>query len=237
MKNLILALSITLLMPTFGSAQVDSFTPPKVSTFLKGGIGTSWVLLPKVFLSDPNDPNNNWQILPATNNFTGYVGLQTVIRLGDYWRFAPELDYNYISGQVRVDKVRPNTPDDPSETVQKLQMYSRIEIPLNFGVVSSDNFWVSFGPVVYFTITDNKGFDNAVDELVTNPDVIIDSDVPVGVRFRIAIYATLSKNAYIDIKFDSDLGGNFKFEDNTYKMNMSMQSVTIGLGYRLKKIQ
>ena len=217
MKKILLALSLTILFPTLSSAQVESFTPPKVSVFAKGGLGTSRVLLPKVFLSDVNDPNNNWQILPATNSFTGYLGLQAVVRLGDHWRFAPEIDYNYISGEVRVDKVRSNTPDDPSETAQKLQMYSRIEVPLNFGLVSSDNFWVSFGPVVYFTIADNKAFDEAVYELVTNPDVAIDSDVPVGVRFRMAIYATISKNAYVDIKFDSDIGGNFKYEDNTYK--------------------
>lgn len=236
MKKIIIALSIAMLIPFFGSAQVEAFTPPKVSMFVKGGIGTSWVLLPKVFLSDPDDPNNNWQILPATNNFTGYLGLQTVIRLGDHWRFVPEIDYNYISGEVRVDKVRSNTPDDPSETAQKLQTYSRIEVPLNFGVISSDNFWVSFGPVVYFTIADNKAFDDAVYELVDNPDVVINSDRPIGLRFRMAIYATLSKNAYIDIKFDSDLGGNFEFKDDIYEMNMSMQSVTIGFGYRLKKI-
>lgn len=196
----------------------------------KGGVGTSWVILPKVYLTDVNNPAHNWAILPAKNSFTGYLGAQWVIRLGDHWVFAPELDINYISGNVKIDEIW-SPPEDParSRSVQTLQSYVRAEVPINFGVISNDNFWVTMAPVIYFTLYDNKGFDNAVYSLTDVPT--IDSDQPVGVRFRLAIYATLSERMYLDIKFDSDLGRNFSFENGVYNARFSMQSITIGLGW------
>jgi hypothetical protein len=107
-------------------------------------------------------------------------------------------------------------------------------VPLNFGVMSSDNFWVSFGPVLYFTLSDNKGFDTAVDEVRNNP-VNIDSDMPFGVRFRMAAYFIVAKGMYIDVKFDSDLKRDFYFRDDVYHMKMSLQSITVGFAYRLNR--
>jgi hypothetical protein len=196
----------------------------------KVGVGTSWVILPKVFLTDVNDPAHNWAILPAKNSFTGYIGAQWIKRLGDHWVFAPEIDINYISGHVRVDEIySPPADTTLSRTVETLQNYVRVEVPFNFGVISNDNFWVTLAPVVYFTLYDNKGFDKAVYSLTDN--AVVDSDQPVGLRFRVAAYALLSERMYLDIKFDSDLGRNFSFENGVYDARFSLQSVTVGLGW------
>lgn len=230
MKRLSNTISILLLVSTLVFGQNEPNMPSKIELFVKGGFGTSWIIMPKAFLSDPTDLENNWQILPATNSFTGYIGLQSVIPLGEHWLFVPEIDYNYIAGEIRVDQLKPDPVTNEPKHSQKLQAYSRIEIPLNIGVLSSDNFWVSLGPVIYFTIADNKGFDNAVYELTQT--ATIDSDNPIGVRFRLAAYITLADNVYIDIKFDSDLSRKFEYVDGVYNMKMSMQSITIGFGWR-----
>ena len=142
----------------------------------------------------------------------------------------PELDINYISGNVRIDEIYSSPADTTlSRAVEGLQSYIRAEIPINFGVISNDNFWVTLAPVVYFTLYDNKGFDDAVYSLTDN--AVIDSDQPVGLRFRVAAYALLSERMYLDIKFDSDLGRNFSFENGIYDARFSMQSVTVGLGW------
>jgi hypothetical protein len=205
--------------------------------FIRGGFGTSWITLPKVFLLNPVD-TSSVQILPTTNSFTGYIGFQAALPLGEHWLFMPELDINYIAGEIRVDRINSSNQIEPNAFSQKLQSYIRIELPLNFGVISSDNFWVSFGPVLFFTIADNKGFDNAVHE-IENPNnpVKLNSDNPVSLRFRLAAYVIVGKGMYIDVKFDSDLNRKFFYteSDDTYNMKMSMQSVTIGFGYRLNR--
>lgn len=226
MKKSINILTILLLVSIIGYSQKES--PSEIQYIIKGGAGTSWIIMPKVFLIDEVNPANNWQILPATNSFTGYVGFQAVVPLGEHWLFTPEIDYNYIAGEIRVDA---KLTDDFS---QKLQSYGRIEVPLNFGVVSSDNFWITFGPVVFFTISDNKGFDNAVADLT---DQVVDSDNPFGLRFRLATYILIGEKAYIDIKFDSDLKRDFYYSesDDVYHMKMSMQSITVGFGWKASK--
>ena len=229
MKRLIILLSLYLTITTVGFSQKEAPLMSKRNFFVTGGIGTSWIILPKVFLVDENDISNNWQILPATNHFTAYIGFATAIPLSEHWLFTPEIDINYISGQIRVDE------NKTKETSQKLQTYARIEIPLNFGILSTDNFWATFGPVVYFTLYDNKGFDDAVNALTkpeTNPNApIINSDDYVGLRFRLAAYINANRY-FISIKFDSDLFAKFEFVDDEYRMRMSMQSITLGLGWR-----
>ena len=143
MVKLFKILSLSLLISTAGFSQGEAPSVNEALFFMKGGFGTSWITMPKVFISDPGD-TSNVQILPATNAFTGYIGFQTIIPLGDNWLFMPELDINYIGGEIRADHLKP-----PVDASQKLQSYTRIELPLNFGVISSDNFWVSFGPVLY----------------------------------------------------------------------------------------
>lgn len=230
MMKILQTLGLLLLISTAGFSQKELPEVDKTVFFVKGGIGTSWVIMPKVFLINEADTSSA-QILPATNSFTGYVGFQAAIPLGKRWLFMPEIDFNYISGEIRVGRI---INDSIKGASQKLQSYSRIEVPLNFGVISSDNFWVSFGPVVYFTLSDNKGFDDAVFDVADpnrNPPVMLDSDNPLGLRFRLATYILLARGRYIDIKFDSDLKRDFYFRDGTYNMKMSMQSITVGFGF------
>jgi hypothetical protein len=227
--KLIKILSLLLLISIPGFSQQQTSAVKENLYFIKGAIGTSWIIMPKVFLLNPID-TNNVQILPATNSFTGYVGFQTVIPLGDHWLFTPEINLNYISGEIRVDHVNGN------RSSQKLQTYARLELPINFGVKSSDNFWVTFGPVLFFTLADNKGFDAAVHDLEDpNRPIKLNSDNPVGLRFRLATYIVVAKGMYIDIKFDSDLKRDFYYENDVYNMKMSLQSITVGFGYRINR--
>jgi hypothetical protein len=232
MMKLIKTISLLLLISTAGFGQKESPTVNQNLFFGKVGVGSSWITMPKVYIVDVSD-SSSAQILPAVNSFSGYIGFHAVIPLGKRWIFIPEIDINYIAGQIRVDQL-PSKTDKSSDFSQKLQSYTRIELPLNFGVVSSDNFWVSFGPVLYVTLSDNKGFDDAAYEMAEIP-VNLDSDNPIGLRFRMAAYIIVAKGMYIDIKFDSDLGRNFEYVDDIYKMKMSLQSLTVGFGYRLNR--
>ena len=230
-------LGLILLISTAGFGQTKVPVDAKPEFFIKGGVGTSWITMPKVFLLNEVDTSSA-QILPTTNSFTGYVGLQTIIPLGEHWLFMPEINFNYLGGEIRVDRINSSNQIETNTFSQKLQSYTRIELPLNFGVVSSDNFWVSFGPVFFFTLSDNKGFDNAVYEIEDpNNRHKLDSDNPIGLRFRFAAYILVGKGMYIDVKFDSDLNRKFWYteSDNTYHMRMSLQSVTVGFGYRLNR--
>lgn len=239
MTKLIKTIGLLLLISTTGFSQKELPTVNKPLFFAKGGIGTSWIIMPKVYLVNPADTSST-QILPATNQLTGYIGFQTVIPLGKRWIFVPEIDINYISGDVRVDAL-PGDTDVPSAYSQKLQSYTRIELPLNFGLVSSDNFWVTFGPVLFFTLSDNKGFDSAVREIEaldpTVEPVNLNSDNPVGLRFRMAATLVVGKGMYVDVKFDSDLKRDFYYSESEdlYNMKMSLQSITVGFGYRLNR--
>ena len=237
MMKIIKILSLLLLISTVGLSQNEAPSTSKPVFFIKGGVGTSWITMPKVYLINDVDTSSA-QILPTTNSFTGYLGVQSLIPLGNHWLFMPEINFNYISGEVRVDRINSSNLIEPTAFAQELQSYTRIDLPLNFGVVSSDNFWVSFGPVLFFTLSDNKGFDKAVREIEDpNNRNNLDSDNPVGLRFRLAAYVTIGKGMYIDAKFDSDLNRKFWYTeyDDTYHMRMSLQSVTFGFGYRLNR--
>lgn len=236
MMKLIKTLILFLLISVSGFSQERTSTVEKNLFFVKGGFGTLWIIMPKIFLIDPADTSSA-QILPATNSFTAYIGFQTAIPLGKHWLFLPEIDFNYIAGEIRVDRIL-NNQDESDRFSQKLQSYTRIEVPLNFGVVSSDNFWVSFGPVIYFTLSDNKGFDAAVDEIRTGTTVNLDSDIPIGLRFRLAAYVIIGKGMYMDLKFDSDLKRDFSYSESNdvYNMRMSLQSITVGFGYRINRV-
>lgn len=233
--KLINTLSLLLLVSLSGFSQKVAPTVDNTRFFVKGGVGTSWIIMPKVAFVDTTNLNNA-QILPATNSFTGYIGLQTAIPLGKHWLFLPEINFNYIAGEIRINRSFQDTTRNTF--TQKLQSYARLEIPLNFGIMSSDNFWVSFGPVLFFTLSDNKGFDDAINEIKDSQDTFkVDSDNPFGLRFRLAAYIIIGKGMYIDVKFDSDLKRDFFYSesDDTYNMTMSMQSITVGFGYRLNR--
>lgn len=210
-------------------------TRSKHEMFLKASAGTSWIILPKVFLISPEDSVSNAQVLPATNGLTGNLGWQTVFHLGEGWLFVPELNLSYISGEVRINRTiyEDNRVDlDTAYTDQNLQSYVRAEIPLHFGVRSNNNFWVTLGPTLYFTLYDNQGFEEAVENNRVRDNVQLDDDNPFGVRFRLAAYAPVGKRSYIDIRFESDLGQYFRFEGNTYEAKFSFQNISIGYGYR-----
>ena len=194
---------------------------------LKGGAGTSWATYPKVFiLPDTTDVNNVWEISPATNNATFYLGGEAIVYIGEHWVFRGELSYSYISGEIKVDKLSSN------EQSRKLQAYSRLNVPLLFGIQSKDEFFFSFGPVVFINLHDNKGFENAVAELTPQG---IDSAVPIGIQMRLAANIQVQKNLYLEIKFDYDLGKYFRYNEATqiYEARIAMQGITGGLTYIL----
>lgn len=190
---------------------------------IKAGGGPSWMSFPKVFLQDPVYLNNTWEIAPAATGGTFYIGGEVLVPMGEHWGFRSELNVTYISGEVYVDALIIEAQ------ARKLQSYTRIDLPLLFSVKSKDNFWCSFGPVVFFTVHDNKGFEKAINILAEDP--LVDSDVPIGVQARLAVDIKLQEHLFLELKFDYDIGKYFKFEDNTYKVRMSAQGVTGGLTY------
>lgn len=227
----------TCLIITVALGQESSPSKKSRQIYVKGGVGTSWIILPKVFMIDPQPPYNNAQILPAVNNLHSYLGLQAVLSLGNGWLFAPEVNFSYSSGEIRVNLTQyvGANPDTVRTTRQSLQSYVRAEIPLHFGVRSGDGFWVSFGPTLYFTLYDNKGFEEAVYDLPARDDLQLNSDNPIGVSFRLAAYAPIGERSYLDFRFESDLGQYFTYENNTYDVKFSFQNFSIGYGYRLSK--
>lgn len=234
MRKIIVYTLFSVIVNSAFSQNQDTPLPQK-EFFIKGGIGTSWIILPKVFLLDENNPTTNAQVLPATNGFTGFVGFQTVFNIGNNWAFAPELDLTYLNGEIRFDRQEIIGTDTLRQTTQNSQSYVRAEIPIHFAMTSRDGFWVSFGPSVYFTLFDNKGFEKSVYEVSPNPNLQLESGNPIGIRFRLAIYAPVGNRSYIDIKFESDLGKHFKYENDTYDAKFSYQNVSVGYGYRLNK--
>jgi hypothetical protein len=201
--------------------------PNKLTWIAKGGLGTSWVTYPKVFLVDESDLTNVWSVAPATNGFTGYLGVQGILPIGEHWAFIPEINFSYLSGKIQVDHIQ------TLQLSRHSQNYGRISVPLNFGIISSDDFGFVFGPVVYFTVLDNKGFDEAVNDLTTAAN--INSDIPVGLAIRLAAVREVSDKMYIEIKFDYDLNKYFEYNNGVYDVKMAMQSITVGLGYLLSK--
>lgn len=196
---------------------------------LKGGAGTSWVTYPKVFvLPDTTDVNNVWELSPATNSATFYLGGEAVISMGEHWFFRGELSYSYISGEVKVDKL------STYEQSRKLQAYSRLNIPLLFGIKSKDDFFFSFGPVVFINLHDNNGFKEAIAELTPQE---VDSTVPWGLQMRLAADIQVQKNLFLEIKFDYDLGKYFRYNESTeiFEARLAMQGITGGLTYFLRK--
>jgi opacity protein-like surface antigen len=213
-------LSVVLLFAvTSGSTQV--------TWTIKGGGGTSWIIHPKVFIVDPADADNVWQIAPATNSGTFYIAGEAIMKISEHWLFIPELNFNYTSGEINVTSLLQQT------SARRLQNYTRLEIPLLLGVKSSDNFWFTFGPSIFFTTSDNKGFEKAVEELTSVAQ--INSTRNVGIKARIGAGMALSDRLLLEIKFDYDFGRKFEFVDGTYEVRMDMQSITAGLGWALNK--
>ena len=229
MNRLTIFIALVLILPLTSKAQqiIELETTPGIKWVAKGGIGTSWLTFPKVFLVDPDNAENVWSISPATNNVTFDLGMQCVVPLGKHWLFLPEVNYSFLSGEVNVNRL------ETSQIARKLQTYSRISIPINFAITSKDNFWFAFGPSVFFTVADNKGFDNAVFELTSNANV--NSDNPVGLSLRVLAAIELSDKMYIDFKFEYDTSRRFEFENDVYEVRMAMQSISVGVGYLFSK--
>lgn len=205
----------------FANAQID--------WAIKAGAGTSWIAFPKVYLVDTVDVTltNVWEIAPATNSGTFYIGGEMIIPLGDHMAFRGELSYNYVSGEVNISQLK------TSNQARTLQAYHRLEIPLLLTVKSDDSFWFSLGPSIFFNLGDNKGFEKAVYELVDPSKTKIDSAIPIGIRARLAANIKLQEHLYLEVKFDYDLGKYFRYSetDDTYEVRMAMQGITGGLTY------
>jgi len=218
-KNIVISLILVLFVSLNANSQIV--------WSVKSGVGTSWIIFPKVFLVDPEDVDNVWEIGPGANHATFSIGGDASIMLGDHWFVGSGLDYNYSSGRIKVTSVEL----DHSST--RLQTYSRLEVPLIFGVKSSDDFWVTFGPGVFFNIGDNEGLKKAIDDLSDASNV--NTTRPVGVKVALGIGISLGTNLYIDINFDSDYGKKFDYENEIYEIRLSMQSLTVGVGWTFTK--
>lgn len=197
----------------------------KIEWGIKAGVGTSWAAFPKVFLQDANDAFNTWEIAPATNNVTFYVGAEMILNFGKNHAIRTEIGYNYVSGEVSI------TETLTGNQVRELQSYSRISLPVLLMVKSNDSFWFSLGPNFYFNIGDNNGLVDAIAEL--NPVPKIDASFPFGVGVRLAADIRLQDNLYLEVKFDYDIGKHFDYIEDTdiYDVKMAMQGLTGGLTY------
>ena len=220
MKRVIRLSVIFILLSTFGSYSQTIWA-------LKGGGGTSWIIYPKVFLVDETDPDNVWEVAPGKNNISFYVGGAAIIPLSKHWLFIPEANLNYLSGEITVTSIQLNAVS------RRVQSYTRLELPLLFAVKSSDKFWFTFGPSVFFTLHDNQGFEKAVEELTAIDNV--NSKRTIGLRMRLGAALTLSEKMFLEIKFDYDIGSKFAFESDTYEVRLAMQSITAGLGWTISK--
>ena len=145
--------------------------------------------------------------------------------MGDHWGFRSELNFSYISGEVNVDVLIVKLQS------RKLQSYTRLNIPLLFSVRSSDNFWASFGPVVFFNLHDNKGFESAFVDFGLDPSQYFDTDIPWGVQARLAVDIKLQEHLFLELKFDYDIGKYFKYENDLYHVRLAAQGVTGGITY------
>ena len=212
---------------SFSQELIDIEAPSKFSIAGNAGVGTSWLTFPKAFLVNPEDVNDVWSVAPSTNGFCAEIGVQGILRLGKHWVFLPEIGFSYLSGEMQINELAVN------KAARELQSYVRLNVPLHFGLVSTDNFWFAFGPTVFFTLHDNKGFDKTVSDLTQVARV--DSDVPVGISISIIAAIEVNDRMYIDAKFEYDTIKHFRYNTSTetYEVRPAMQHVTIGVGYLL----
>ena len=229
MNKLILSLTFIFLFSFSSQSQelIDIEAPRSFQIVGKANIGTAWLTFPKAFLVNPEDIEEVWSVAPAQNNLAAAIGAQGVVRLGKHWVFLPELGVSYLSGEIQIDDIK------NGRASRHLQSYTRLDVPLHFAVMSTDNFWFAFGPTVFFTVHDNKGFDQAVEDLT--PATQVDSDIPVGYRISLIAAIELSENFYIDARFEMDQGRHFRYNTSTqtYEVRSAMQNISIGIGYRL----
>ena len=229
MKNILFLFAFIILFSTVSQSQelIDIEAPRKFQLAGKFNIGTAWLTFPKAFLVNPLDVEEVWSVAPAQNNLATAIGVQGIIRLGKYWVFLPELGVSYLSGEIQIDDIK------NGRASRHLQSYTRLDVPLHFAVISTDNFWFAFGPTVFFTLHDNKGFDKAVEELT--PATKVDSDIPVGLRISLIAAIELSEKFYIDARFEMDQDRYFRYNTSTetYEVRSAMQNISLGIGYRL----
>ena len=212
---------------SYSQELIDLEAPSKFSIVGNAGVGTSWLTFPKAFLVNPENVNDVWSVAPAINGFCAEIGAQGIVRLGKHWVFLPEIGFSYLSGEIQIDELA------VKKAARELQSYVRLNVPLHFGLVSTDNFWFAFGPTVFFTLHDNKGFDTAVNDLTQVARV--DSDVPVGLSISIIAAIEVNKRMYIDAKFEYDTIKYFRYNTSTetYEVRPAMQHITVGIGYLL----
>ncbi len=193
---------------------------------LAGG-GTSWIILPKVFLVDPQDIRNVWEVAPGANSIAGYLSVDYSHRINDNWHVGTGASFFYTSGSIKITSVALQA------TATDIQSYLRMDIPVFFGVRSTDDLWFNFGPGIFFNLYDNQGVNKAIDNLTSADKVSTTRRVGINARFALGFY--ISDNLFLNIMFISDFGRKFYFENDTYQIRLSMQSITVGLGWALGK--
>ncbi len=218
MKKKLLALLVACFIVLPASAQVY--------WGIKGGLGTSWLAFPKVYLQDPVIPENTWEIAPATNNATYYVEGEMYYELSDHMGFRAALGYSFFSGEVSVTSLLAQTQE------RRLQMYHRLQVPVLFSIRSDDSFWFSLGPTVFVNLADNNALEEAVTAITQN-DVPLDVEVPIGVAWRLVANIRLKERLFLEVKFDYDLGKHFNFNETSqrYDVKMAMQGISSGINY------
>ena len=193
---------------------------------LAGG-GTSWIILPKVFLVDPQDARNVWAVSPGANSVAAHLAVDYNYRLNENWHMGTGAALSYTSGSIKITSLALQA------TSTEIQSYLRLDIPLFFGVRSADNLWFNFGPGIFFNLYDNQGVNKAIDNLTSADNVNTVRRVGVNARFALGFY--ISDNLFLNIMFISDFGRKFYYENDTYQIRMSMQNISVGLGWALGK--
>lgn len=169
---------------------------------------------------------NTWQIAPATNSVTFYAGGEMLYELNPNMGLRAALEYSYISGDVSVTALLIESQS------RRKQIYHRLQLPVMFIVKSDDSFWFSLGPTFFVTLADNNALEDAIESL-TQFNVPLDAKVPVGVAMRLLTNIRLSKNLYLEVKFDYDIGRHFNYDQTNqqYDVKMAMQGITSGINY------
>lgn len=202
---------------------------------IHGGAGTSWIAMPKTYISgDAGLTNADFVLSNASNNATAYLGvaLYKQIKTSGFY-FAPEFNLNYLSGEIVLQAVDKSTVQGVA-SVKGVQRYLRAEVPFIFTAENDDNIAIMLGPVFYANLYNNK----IIEEMAAGVSkATVNGSKPVGWAMRVGFSWFVNDNMRWLIKWDIDQNKrNFiKYEDNQYNVRLSSQSITIGFGYFFMK--
>lgn len=195
------------------------------------GAGTSWANFHKTYIvyQDPQQQESGSYIFtPAENQFSGSVHLSYDINLAKTkYHFIPELQLNYLAGNVTLTEIETTQSDTSTVFSKKLQQDLRLEVPLMFKYRTVDGFSILVGPVFYTKLYANNAFEELANELV--PQAQFKSLHNSGFRGRIAVNNTFNDKFIVEIRYDFDLETNYPLEyvDGVYQTVIPMQALTI----------